>query len=139
VVNRSPIDELIASIDKLDPEATVELFASDGRLLTADGRRAAGTDAIRELMTAFLAQLRSTTHRVTAQWHPESVWIAEVEADYELQDFLQLKALPRAFVLRDGPNGIADVRVYGAHERLLSDHRTGAEGMRIGERWIPPL
>jgi hypothetical protein len=42
-------------------------------------------------------------------------------------------------VVRDGPDGVADVRVYGAHEQPLADHATGEEGMRIGGHWIPPL
>ena len=63
----------------------------------------------------------------------------EVEGAYQLQDYLQLKALPRAFVLRVGPDGITDLRAYGAHERPLTDHRTGEEGMWVGGRWVPPL
>jgi hypothetical protein len=94
---------------------------------------------VRALLIDFVATVRSATHRITAQWHQDDVWIAEVDATYELQDWLQLNALPRAFVLRAGPDGFADVRVYGAHERPLAEHRTGEEGMWIGERWIPPL
>jgi hypothetical protein len=58
---------------------------------------------------------------------------------YELQDWLRLEGLPRVFVARMGSGGIADLRAYGAHEHPLSDHRTGEEGMWIGNRWIPPL
>ena len=47
--------------------------------------------------------------------------------------------LPRAVVLREGAHGIADLRMYGAHEHPLADHRAGEESMRIGGRWIPPL
>ncbi len=115
------------------------LLAPDIRLLTVDGRRAEGTDAVRDLLGNILSMLRSTTHVITAQWHQDSVWIAEVDATYELEDWRNLNALPRAVVLRDGPAGIADARVYGAHESSLLDQRAGEEGLRIGERWIPPL
>ena len=94
---------------------------------------------MRELFTDFLAVVRSMTHEITAQWHQDNVWIAEVDATYELTDFMQTQALPRAFVLRDGPDGIADLRVYGAHERPLTEYRTEDRGIRFGERWIPPL
>jgi hypothetical protein len=94
---------------------------------------------VRRLLTAFISTLRSTSHRITAQWHEDDAWIAEVEANYELQDYLQLNGLPRAFVLRLGPEGITDFRVYGAHEQPLTDHRTGEEGMWVGGRWVPPL
>lgn len=138
-MNESPIDQLLDAIDKLDVEAVMALVAPDGRLLTADGRRAAGREAVRELLTEFLSGLRTATHRITAQWHQDNVWIAEVQASYELIDRLRLTDLPRAFVLHDGADGFAELHVYGAHERPLADHRTGEEGMWVGERWIPPL
>lgn len=138
-MSESPIEKLLEALDKLDPEAALALLAPDCRFLTADGRRAVGGEAVRKLLQEFLATLRSTRHRITACWHVDNVWIAEVEADYELQDWLALKGLPRAFVLRDGPDGIRDLRVYGAHEHQLGEHRTGEDGMRIGDRLIPPL
>ncbi len=94
---------------------------------------------MRALLEGFLAKLRSTSHRITAQWHVDDTWIAEVDADYELRDYLQIRDLPRVFVLRGGPDGVSDVRVYGAHERPIDEHRTGEEGIWIGGRWVPPL
>lgn len=138
-MDESPIAQLLGAIDKLDLEAAAALFARDARLLSLDGRSAMGIEAVRELLAEFLDLLRSSAHRITAQWHQQNVWIAEVEATYELQDFLKMKALPRAFVLRDGPDGIADLRIYGAHEHPLGEERTESRGIRIGERWIPPL
>lgn len=135
----SPVEQLLAAIDALDVDATMALMAPDVRLLAVDGRRGEGTNAVRRLLTAFISTLRSTSHRITAQWHEDDAWIAEVEANYELQDYLQLNGLPRAFVLRLGPEGITDFRVYGAHEQPLTDHRTGEEGMWVGGRWVPPL
>jgi hypothetical protein len=138
-VQESPLEQLLAALDALDTEAVMALVGSEPRFLVADGRRAAGAGAVRDLVTELLTALRSTAHRITAAWHVDDVWIAEVDADYELQDFLQLKALPRVFILRTGDGGIVDVRVYGAHEHPLTDHRTGEEGMWIGARWVPPL
>ena len=135
----SPIEQLLGAVDKLDLDAAMALFEPGVRFLAVDGRRAQGTQAVREVLADFLSQLRSNSHRITAQWHQDNVWIAEVDGSYELQDYLQLNALPRAFVLRMGPDGIADLRAYGAHEQPLTKHRTGEEGMWIGGRWIPPL
>jgi hypothetical protein len=137
-VSASPIEQLLSAIDRLDVDGVMGLAATDVSLLTVDGRRARGPEAVRELMESVLGSLRSTSHRITDQWHTDGVWIAEVEADYELRDWLELKALPRVFILRSGENGITDVRVYGAHELPLSDHRTDT-GLYIGDRWIPPL
>ena len=135
----SPIEQLLEAVDRHDVDGAMALVAPRVRLLTADGRRAEGSEAVRDLLTAFLGQLRSTRHRITAQWHQGDAWIAEVDADYELQDYLSLKALPRAFVVRMTDAAIADVHVYGAHEHALTDHRTGEEGMWVGTRWVPPL
>jgi ketosteroid isomerase-like protein len=140
MVEDSPITRWLQAVDELDIEAAAALFTSDARLLTADGRRAQGIEAVRTVLTEFLGGLRSTTHRITDQWHQGDVWIAEVEASYELKDWMQTSELPRALVVREGSGGaIADLRVYGAHERSLFEHPTGEEGMWIGERWIPPL
>lgn len=138
-MSASPIDQLLEGIDTLDLDAIMALTAPDVRILTADGRRAEGRAGVREVLTDFLAALRSTTHRVTAQWHQDDVWIAEVDATYELRDLTRLGVLPRVFVLRVGPEGIQDIRSYGAHERPLAEQRTGDHELRLGGQWIPPL
>lgn len=133
------MEQLLDAMDRSDVEALVSMFAPGGRLMTADGRRAEGAEALRALLSEFFGALRSTTHTPTAQWHQDNVWIAEIDASYELRDWLQLNDLPRVFVLRDGSEGIDDLRVYGAHEHALTEHRTGEEGMWVGVRWVPPL
>jgi hypothetical protein len=115
------------------------LMEPDARVLAADGRRAEGAQAVRELVSDFLSGLRSTAHRITAQWHHGEAWIAEADATYDLGDGASLGPLARAFVVRTGSAGIADVRVYGAHERSLPEQRRDAEGIRVGGRWIPAL
>jgi SnoaL-like protein len=137
-MSNSPIDQVLEALDALDLDGAVSLFTADGRLMTADGRRAEGTEAIRALLADWFAQLRSTAHTLTASWQLDGVWIAEVDAAYELTDYLKMSGVPRAFILRTGDDGITDMRVYGAHERPLSEHRTGEEGFFIG-RWIAPL
>jgi uncharacterized protein (TIGR02246 family) len=138
-MNESPIDTLLAALDEFDADAAAAMFEPDGRFLAADGRTADGTEAIRALLTSFLGALRSTTHTITAQWHQDAVWIAEVDADYVLRDHLQITALPRVFVLREGPDGVSDLRTYGAHERQLAEHDPTGGGLWISGRWIPPL
>ena len=135
----SPIAQLLAAVDEFDVEAAVALFAPDARLLSVDGRRADGSDAVRELLTDLVNVLRSSAHRITALWHEQNVWIAEVEATYELKEDMLKITRPRAFVLYDGPEGFVDLHVYGAHERWLGDRHTNEGEMRLGGRWIPPL
>jgi hypothetical protein len=134
-----PVEQFFEAIDVLDLEATMALMAPDARVLVADGRRAEGTEAVRRLFGDFIGQLRFTSHRITAQWHEDDVWITEADVSYELRDWLRLNALPRVFIVRAGPDGISELRAYGAHEHRLSNHRTGEEGMQVGGRWVPPL
>jgi hypothetical protein len=136
-VQQTPLVELLEAIDKLDIEAVIALCSTDCSFTTVDGRHADGRPAVRRLMGEFLALLRSTSHEITAQWHLDDVWIAEVLASYEMRDWLRLEHLPRAFVVRTGAEGIRDVRVYGARERQLGDRMI--EPMRVGGRRILPL
>jgi SnoaL-like domain len=138
-MDQSPVEQLLAAIDSRDLDAAVALFAPDGRLLAADGRRVGGRDAVGELVRSFLGDLRSSSHQITAQWHIDDVWIAELEASYVLTDWLQMNAVPRAMVLREGPDGVTEVNFYGAHELPLTDHRAPDQGTWFGARYIPPL
>lgn len=138
-MSESPIEQFIAAIDSLDVDAVTALFAPGVRFLAVDGRRSEGKDATRELIADFRAGLRSTNHRITNQWHVDDVWIAELDASYVLQDWLELDALPRVFVVRVAADGITELRAYGAHEQPLADHTTGEEGSWVGGRWVPPL
>ena len=138
-MDESPIADLLEAVDRLDLEATAAQFAPDGRLMTADGRRAAGLEQVRELLAEFFASLRATSHQITAQWHEADTWIAEADATYELDDWMQTSPLPRAFVLRQGSDGITDLRVYGAHEHQLTDHPEGGLGTWVRGHWVPPV
>ena len=135
----SPLSQWLEAIDRLDADAAVSGLAPDAHLLTADGQQARGATAAGELIATFISRLRSVSHQVTAQWHVDDVWIAEVEATYELTDHFQTGRLPRVVIVRAGPVGITELRVYGAHERPLTEHATGEEGMWVGGRWVPPL
>jgi ketosteroid isomerase-like protein len=138
-VDESPIAKLLAAVDKLDLEGATGHFAPDARMMSVDGRRASGVDEVRELLADFLGILHATSHRINAQWHVGDTWIAEVDATYELDDWMQTTPLPRAVVLRQAADGIADLRVYGAHERPLADHPAGGLGTWVHGRWVPPL
>jgi hypothetical protein len=137
-VDGSPIEKLVAAIDTLDADAVMAQLGPEPRLLTVDGRRASGHEAVHALLEEFLASLRACSHKITGQWHQDDTWIAEIEASYELQDSLELSGLPRVLVAGIDSEQIADLRAYGAHEHPLTEHRTAGEGLRIGS-WIPPL
>ncbi len=135
----SPLTQWLEAIDRLDADAAVAPLADDVQALMADGRTANGRERVAAVIVDFLSQLYAVSHEVTAQWHVDDVWIAEAQATYELTDHFRTGPLARALIVRSGAHGITDLRVYGAHEHPLSEHRTGEEGMFVGGRWVPPL
>ncbi|MGO9819060.1 MAG: hypothetical protein ACLPTJ_00225 [Solirubrobacteraceae bacterium] len=136
----SPVASTLAAIDALDIDAFTALFAPDGRLLTVDGRIANGSSEVREVIGRFAAHLRATHHRLTAEWHPEpDVWIAELDATYELTNYAQLGPYARAIVLRNGSEGIRELRIYGLHERPLIESTRGYQEVYGSGHWLPTL
>jgi uncharacterized protein (TIGR02246 family) len=139
-VPESPVATVLAAIDAFDIDAFTALFAPDGRLLTVDGRVANGREEVRQVLGRFSADLRATSHRLTAEWHPEpDVWIAELDATYELTNYAQLGPYARAIVLRNGSGGIHELRIYGLHERPLTDSTRGYQEVFGSGRWLPTL
>ena len=138
-MSATPIERLLAALDALDLEAVLVLLAPDCALLLSDGRRAQGTDAIRAELADLLEHLHSMAHRLTNQWHVDDVWIAELEADYERSDRSQILRLPRALIARADEAGIAELRIYGAHEHVIYEEELDPGGLRIGGRYMPSL
>jgi SnoaL-like domain len=139
VVSDSPISRVLEALHALDLDAAVGLFAPDGRLLITTGGFADGAGRVREVLAEFMAPLRAMTHEVSASWHPEDgVWIAELNAHYELKDGERHGPYPRAIVLRGDENGISELRIYGSHELPLTAHAPYRE-VRTGARWLPTL
>jgi hypothetical protein len=135
----SPIQELLDAVDTLDVDQVMALTAPSPQILIADGRRAQGSDRVRALLGELLATLRVARHQVTAEWRQQDVWIAEVDASYELRDGTQTATLPRAVIGRFGPDGVSELHIYGAHEHPLEDDEGSQRGLVLGGRWIPPL
>jgi hypothetical protein len=136
----SPIAAVLAAIDSLDLEGTLELFAPSGNFMTAFGAEANGTEELREELSGFFAGLRGCAHTVETEWHPEpTVWIAEVNATYELEDFSQRGPYKRVLVLRQGEDGIVSLRIYGAHELPLNSSAETYQEVRGPHGWLPTL
>lgn len=135
----SPIKELLDAVDTLDVDRVMALTAPSPQILIADGRRAQGIDGVRALLGELLATLRVARHQITAEWRQEDVWIAEVDASYELRDGTQTAMLPRAVIGRFGPDGVSELHIYGAHEHPLAEQEDAQGGLIVGGRWIPPL
>ncbi len=136
----SPVAAALAAIDALDVDAFSSMFAPDGRLMTTDGRVANDNQQVRHLITEFVGDLRATAHHVTAEWHPEAdLWIAELDATYELTNYAQLGPFSRAMFLREDSEGIQDLRFYGLHERPLTDSTRAFQEVYGSGRWLPTL
>ena len=135
----SPLTRWLEAMEALDADAATSVLAPDVSLLMADGSRVHDHAGAVHLIQGFIGQLHSVSYEVLAQWHVDDTWIVEALATYELTDHYRTAALPRAVFARVGPDGISELRLYGAHEHALSDHRSGEEGMWVGGRWVPPL
>jgi ketosteroid isomerase-like protein len=135
----SPISAVLDALDALDIDAMAAQFSPQVRLLRTDGRAASGIEAVRDALSEFVSELRATTHSTTAEWHPEDgVWIAELDATYELRDGERHGPYRRAVVLRANDQGITDLRFYGSHELPLTAHRPYQE-VRAGTHLLPTL
>jgi hypothetical protein len=135
----SPMERLLIAIDERDVDAIVALLAPDVQFLGVDGRRADGRDEARRLISDALSMVRSLSHEITSQWQHDEVWIAEVRLTYELQDWFLLRDAPRALFVHQGPEGITELHIYGAHERPLAEHRGDRSELRIGGTPMLPL
>jgi ketosteroid isomerase-like protein len=136
----SPISAVLDAIDALDVDAFTSLFAADGRLMRTDGNVAEGTEQVRASISDFVADLSANTHEITSEWHPEDgVWIAEVRATYDLKEHGRRGPYPRAIVLRGGPGGITELRVYGLHELPLTEPPHHYQEVLAGSRWLATL
>jgi hypothetical protein len=135
----SPIQQLLDAVDTLDVDQVMALAAPSPQILIADGRRAQGTDGVRGLLDELFSTLRVARHQITAEWREQDVWIAEVDASYELRDGTQTATLPRAIVGHFGPDGLSELHIYGAHEHRLAEDEETEGGLFLGGRWIPPL
>ena len=139
-VTESPIGALLRAFDVLDAEAAIALFAPDGTVMTTFGEEATGIDGVRRVIEALFAELRATTHSVSAEWNPEpGVWIAELSATYDLTDYSRRGPYKRAIVLRADNGRIAELRMYGAHELRLSEGGRAYEDVRGPHGWLPTL
>jgi SnoaL-like domain len=136
----SPMLAILAAIDALDLDAAISSVAPNASFATPYGEQADGREQVRAVLGAFLAELRSTEHDVTTLWNPEPrVWIAEVTATYELNDFSRRGPYGRVFVLRSGDQGIEQLRIYGAHELPLAESGESYLEVRGPHGWLPTL
>jgi hypothetical protein len=66
------------------------------------------------------------------------VWIAEMEAIYEMRDGARHGPYKRAVVVLADDQGITHLRFYGSHELPLTSHRPYQE-VQAGTHWLPTL
>lgn len=139
-MSRSPIAAVLDAIDALDLEGVSRLFAPTGSFMAAFGVEATGNEHVRDELNGFFAGLRACNHKVESEWHPEpAVWIAEVSATYEFEDFSKRGPYKRALILRQGEEGIASLRIYGAHELPLASSGEPYQEVRGPHGWLPTL
>jgi hypothetical protein len=137
----TPMQAVLNALDTLDLDSAVGMFAPDGTLTTLFGDETAqGHERIRAVLGEFLQGLRASQHATVSEWNPEDdLWIAEMTATYELSDYSRRGPFRRAIILRAGAAGITEMRIYGAHERPLSEAGRPYEEVRVAGGWLPTL
>jgi hypothetical protein len=137
---QSPISAVLDALHALDVEAFTSLFGAGGRLLLTDGTVAEGSDQVRAAISRFIADLTATVYEITSEWRPDDgVWIAELQATYELKEHGRRGPYPRAIVIRGGPDGIDELRIYGRHELPLTESPIRYQEVSAGGRWLATL
>jgi ketosteroid isomerase-like protein len=136
----SLIQLLLSAIDALDLETSMSLFDPEAELLTVYGRQGNGTEQVRAVLEELIGELRAVHHAISSEWNPEpGVFIAELSATYELNDFSKRGPYRRAIVLRTHDTKIARLRMYGAHELPLPEAEAGYREVRGPHGWLPTL
>lgn len=117
----------------------MSMFAPNPSVMTPFGAEATGYEQVREALSEFFGELRTTEHLIAAEWNPEpGVWVAELSATYELQDYSRRGPYRRAVVVRAGDDGVTQLRIYGSHELPLLE--TGEyQEVRGPHGWLPTL
>jgi hypothetical protein len=137
---QSPIAAVLKALEALDGDAFMSLFGGAGRLLLTDGTVAEGSDEVRSVIRRFMDDLSAMTYQITSEWHPEDeVWIAEIQATYDLKDHGRRGPYPRVMVVRSGSDGIVDLRIYGRHELPLTESPIHYREVSTGGRWLATL
>jgi hypothetical protein len=106
----------------------------------SDGQPFAGRRAIRDRMDMLAAPLRGLDAEFVATWQPSpQLAIAELRVTYTLSDWGRLGPVPLAvFVQADG-EGVGELRVYAAADRLIAEHFSRPAGALTAGRVLPTL
>jgi hypothetical protein len=136
----SLIRDLLSAIDALELQTALSLFHSDAELMTLYGRQGRGTEQVSAVLEELIGELRRTQHEISSEWNPEpGLFIAELTAIYELNDFSRRGPYRRAMVLHATGSKIAAVRMYGAHEKALPEAESPYREVRGPHGWLPTL
>lgn len=119
---------LFACIDRGDAEAFAGYLAPGARFCFGNAPPVSGRDAIRENVTSFLAALARVEHRLADCWVLPGAAVATGTVTYTRHDGSTLQA-PFANVLKVGPDGIRDYRIYIDNSELFPA-RQGTVGIQ---------
>jgi len=112
------LDALFACIDRGDAEGFASYLAPGARFRFGNAPPVRGRDAVRESVAGFLAALARVEHRLEDRWLLPDAAVVAGSVSYTRHDGSTLQA-PFANILKLGPEGIRDYRIYIDNSELF--------------------
>lgn len=105
------LDDLFASIDRMDADAFAGFLTEDGRFSFGNQPAAKGRAAVREAVGGFFASIAGLQHRIDRVWEDKDSVVCHGEVTYERMDGSSI-TLPFADVFYLQGGLISDYRIF---------------------------
>ena len=77
---------VFATVDSMEPDAIVGLYAEDARVVFGNGEPLVGREAILAGLRGFLSTIDGLRHRIVNEWYVGADTMAETEVTYRRLD-----------------------------------------------------
>jgi len=104
--------EVFRRVDGFNPADFAELFASDGKLVFANGDPMTGPAAVEAGVSGFFGTIKGIRHEIVSEWHQQGDTVLELAVTYDRLDGKQV-TIPVVTIWHRRDDGlIDDYRVF---------------------------